>query len=108
VFLFEKLNAGEIFKVETNMQNKNHQNRWIQITAAPHYEDGKFIGSIIVHTDISPLKITQENLKKGKKGIGHSSIKVHLVSGGRNILNPYQSFFPLKNKSICCLKQESF
>jgi PAS domain S-box-containing protein len=66
--LIDKLKKGETFRIETHMRKKNGQSSWVQITAAPHYEDAKFMGSIVVHTDISPIKDVQETLKKREEG----------------------------------------
>ncbi len=66
--LIDMLKNGETFRIETHMRKKNGQNSWVQITAAPHYEDLKLMGSIVVHTDISPIKDVQDTLKKREEG----------------------------------------
>lgn len=67
-FLIDKLKKGEPFRIETHMRKKSGQSCWVQITTAPHYEDVKFMGSIVVHTDISPIKDVQDTLKKREEG----------------------------------------
>lgn len=66
--LTERLDKQELFRSETQMRKKSGSSIWVQITSAPHFEDGKFIGSIIVYTDITPLKHAQESLKKREEG----------------------------------------
>ena len=66
--LKDKWKMGEIVKSESQMRKKNGELIWVQTTASPHYDDGKIIGTMLVYTDISPLKNTQETLKKREEG----------------------------------------
>ena len=64
----KKLKNGEAFKSELRILDKKKNLIWVQVSAAPHYEDGKKEGTIIVYTDISALKETQHELKKREEG----------------------------------------
>jgi PAS domain S-box-containing protein len=64
----EKLKEGENVRNETKMQKKNGETVWVQMSATPHIDEEKFLGTLIVCTDISPLKDIQENLKRREEG----------------------------------------
>ena len=64
----DKLRKGEFVKEESEMRKKNGEIIWVQITASPHFDEGKIIGTLLVFTDITTLKITQESLKKREEG----------------------------------------
>ena len=66
--LFEKLKSGESVRNESKMQKKNGETNWVQITASPHIDENKFIGTLLVCTDISPIKNIQDVLKKREEG----------------------------------------
>jgi PAS domain S-box-containing protein len=66
--LQERMKVGEPVRNESQMNKKNGESVWVQLTASPHIEEGKKIGTLLVLTDITPLKNTQETLKKREEG----------------------------------------
>jgi PAS domain S-box-containing protein len=67
-FLAE-LNAGSTMQFECMMQKKNKDLIWVRMSGSPFYNDnGSRNGSMIIHTDITELKDTQERLKKREEG----------------------------------------
>ncbi len=66
--IYDRLKKGEYVRNESKMRKKNGEIIWVQITASPHFDDGKIVGTMLVYTDISPLKSTQETLKKREEG----------------------------------------
>lgn len=64
----DRLKKGEYVRNESKMRKKNGEIIWVQITASPHFDEGKIVGTMLVYTDISPLKSTQETLKKREEG----------------------------------------
>ncbi len=66
---FESLIAGRSMRTEAVIKKKNGEQVWIQMVGSPYYdEDGSRNGSMIVYTDISSLKETEELLKKREEG----------------------------------------
>ena len=78
--VYDKLKREEVVKNESKMLMKNGKTIWVQITATPHFDDGKVLGTLLVYTDITTLKITQESLKKREEGyrsfINQSSVGI--------------------------------
>lgn len=78
--VFDKLKREEVVKNESKMLMKNGKAIWVQITATPHFDDGKVLGTLLVYTDITTLKSTQESLKKREEGyrsfINQSSVGI--------------------------------
>ena len=66
--VFDKLKNGEVVRNESKIFKKNGNAIWVQITATPHFDDGKVLGTLLVYTDITALKSTQESLKKREEG----------------------------------------
>lgn len=66
--VFDKLKNGEVVRNELKIFKKNGNAIWVQITATPHFDDGKVLGTLLVYTDITALKSTQESLKKREEG----------------------------------------
>ncbi len=64
----DTLKKGAFVKEESEMQKKNGEVIWVQITASPHLDEDKIIGTLLVYTEITALKITQESLKKREEG----------------------------------------
>ena len=78
--VYDKLKREEVVKNESKMLMKNGKTIWVQITATPHFDDGKVLGTLLVYTDITTLKSTQESLKKREEGyrsfINQSSVGI--------------------------------
>ena len=78
--VYDKLKREEVVKNESKMLMKNGKAIWVQITATPHFDDGKVLGTLLVYTDITTLKSTQESLKKREEGyrsfINQSSVGI--------------------------------
>ena len=53
---------------ESIMKRKGGEIRWVRTTESIHFESGKAIGRLIVFTDITTLKKTQDELKKREEG----------------------------------------
>ncbi len=66
--LFERLKKGENVRNETRMLKKNGESIWVQVSASPHIDNNNYVGTLIVCTDITPLKNIQESLKKREEG----------------------------------------
>jgi len=67
-YLYERLKKGENVRNESQLQKKNGESIWVQMSASPHIDNDKYIGTLIVCTDITPLKNVQESLKKREEG----------------------------------------
>ncbi len=66
---YEKLVAGHSIRWEAELEKKNGEFLWIQVSGSPYYdEDGIRNGSLIVYTDITGLKNAEELLKKREEG----------------------------------------
>jgi PAS domain S-box-containing protein len=95
---YRKLKKGESFRSEIRMRRKNGELVWIQVNAAPHYEEGQIAGSMIVHTDITALKSTQRELKKKEEGyrtfINQSAIGIWRAE----YLNPISVTLPVEEQ----------
>ena len=78
--VYDKLKREEVVKNESKMLMKNGKAIWVQITSTPHFDDGKVLGTLLVYTDITTLKSTQESLKKREEGyrsfINQSSVGI--------------------------------
>lgn len=66
---FEELKAGMVVRFETLIKRSSGDHVWVRMAGAPYLDDeGRIIGSMIVYTDITALKYTQEMLKKREEG----------------------------------------
>ncbi len=96
--IYEKMKSGEFVRDESQMLKKNGERIWVQVTASPHLEEGKIIGTLLVYTDITKLKITQESLKKREEGY-RSFINQSAVGIWRaEYLNPISVSIPLEKQ----------
>jgi PAS domain S-box-containing protein len=66
--LADKLNDPAFLKNEMQIKKKNGEMIWVQVTASVHVDEDKISGLMLVYTDISSLKNTQEALKKREEG----------------------------------------
>lgn len=66
--VFKIFRKGENVKKELLIHKKNGNDLWVQMTASAHTDEGKVVGTLLVYTDITPLKNTQDNLKKREEG----------------------------------------
>ncbi len=64
----ELFSAKEQVRIEIQMRKKNGEFIWVRMSAASHYIEDKVIGMMLVYTDITTLKTTQEALKKSEEG----------------------------------------
>lgn len=69
--LWQTIQAGEIWQGEFRNKRKDGSLYWSKTTIAPRIDEntGKVINYISIHTDISELKDTQENLNKSKTNL---------------------------------------
>ena len=96
--IYDKMKSGEFVRDESQMLKKNGERIWVQVTASPHLEEGKIIGTLLVYTDITKLKITQESLKKREEGY-RSFINQSAVGIWRaEYLNPISVSIPLEEQ----------
>lgn len=64
-----RLNEGESARTECTIVTKQGHEAWVQLSGSPIFdEDQEQTGSMIVFTDISDLKNTQDQLKKREEG----------------------------------------
>ncbi len=96
--MHDKLDSNESIRTELQMQKKNGERIWVQVTASPHSEDGKRIGSMLVYTDITQLKSTQESLKEREEGyrtfIDQSAVGIWRAE----YVNPIQISLPVEKQ----------
>lgn len=66
---FRLLDSGENAQAEFQIVRKGEGVNAVRVNGAPYYDaDGQRIGSMVVYTDITSLKQTQELLKKREEG----------------------------------------
>ncbi len=66
---FAQLNEGQSGRCECTIITKNNEQAWVQLSGSPILdEDQQQTGSMIVFTNISDLKNTQDQLKKREEG----------------------------------------
>src|SRR6187549_819734 len=53
---------------ESKLQKKDGDIIWVQMSASPYIDEDKYLGTLVVCTDITPLKNVQESLKKREEG----------------------------------------
>jgi PAS domain S-box-containing protein len=62
------LKPGSILTGEMQIETRDKRKIWVQVTSENNFPKNGFAGTMLVYTDITPLKTVQDNLRKREEG----------------------------------------